>query len=77
MSRKDITIPVRMLSLSPDLVRRLRGDMTQAALAKRAGIARHTVMRIENGQAESVTVSTINRLAKALGVDADKLVTFK
>lgn len=66
-----------MLTLSPELVRRLRGTMTQAALAKRAGIARHTVMRIESGEAKSVTVDTINRLAKALDVDADKLVTFK
>jgi transcriptional regulator with XRE-family HTH domain len=66
-----------MISLLPDMVRRLRGEMTQAALAKRAGIARHTVLRIENDQAESVTLKTINRLAQALGVDADKLVTFR
>jgi transcriptional regulator with XRE-family HTH domain len=77
MSRNRATLGVKMISLLPDMVRRLRGEMTQAALAKRAGIARHTVLRIENDQAESVTLKTINRLAQALGVDADKLVTFK
>jgi transcriptional regulator with XRE-family HTH domain len=68
---------VKMITLESNLVRRLRGDMTQSELAKRAGVARHTVMRIENDQAKSVTLDTINRLAKALGVDADKLVAFK
>jgi transcriptional regulator with XRE-family HTH domain len=77
MSRNRATLGVKMISLLPDMVRRLRGEMTQAALAKRAGIARHTVLRIENDQAESVTLKTINRLAQALGVDADKLVTFR
>jgi DNA-binding Xre family transcriptional regulator len=35
-----------------------------------------TINRIEQGHAESVTFETVNRLAKALMVDADVLVTF-
>ena len=77
MSRNRATIPVKMIAILPDIVRRLRGEMTQAELAQRAGVARHTVLRIENGRADSVTFDTLNRLAKALGVDADKLVTFR
>ena len=77
MSRNRATITVKMIAILPDIVRRLRGEMTQAELAQRAGVARHTVLRIENGRADSVTFDTLNRLAKALGVDADKLVTFR
>lgn len=65
-----------MITILPDMVRRLRGEMSQDRLAKLAGVARHTVMRIENEQAKSVTFDTVNRLADALGVDADKLVEF-
>jgi transcriptional regulator with XRE-family HTH domain len=65
-----------MITILPDMVKRLRGEMTQDALARKAGIARHTIMRIENGRAHSVTFDTVNRLAEALGVDTDKLVDF-
>jgi len=34
-------------------------------------------MRLESGDVESVTFDTVNRLAKALNVDADVLVTFE
>lgn len=58
------------------MLTRSRGAMTQTALAAKAGVARATVNRIENGHAESVTFETVNRIADALGIDADVLVTF-
>ena len=51
--------------------------MTQADLARKAGVSRHTIMRIESGDVDSVTFDTVNRLAKALNVDAEVLVTFE
>lgn len=66
-----------MIALRPGALKRLRGDTSQSALARKADVARMTVRRIESGEAESVTFETINKLAKALGVDADMLVTFE
>ncbi len=66
-----------MIQLRPDALRKWRAEMTQAELAKKAGVSRHTVMRLESGDADSVTFETVNRLAKALHVDADVLVTFE
>lgn len=62
-----------MIQLRPDALKKWRADMTQAELAKRAGVSRHTVMRIEAGEDQNVTFETVNRLAKALQVDADVL----
>lgn len=66
-----------MIQLRPDALKKWRAEMTQAELAKRAGVSRHTVMRLEAGDSASVTFETVNRLARALKVDADVLVTFE
>jgi transcriptional regulator with XRE-family HTH domain len=50
--------------------RRLR-RLTAAQVADRAGISRHTVMRIENG--EGASMENVLRVARALGV-LDSLV---
>ena len=75
MSRKDY-IPVKMIGLRPDALKKWRADMTQADLAKKAGVSRATINRIEQGHADSVNFETVNKLARALNVDADVLVTF-
>jgi transcriptional regulator with XRE-family HTH domain len=51
--------------------RRLR-RLTAAQVAERAGLSRHTVMRLENGQGASL--ENLLRVARALGV-LDSLVT--
>jgi transcriptional regulator with XRE-family HTH domain len=66
-----------MIQLRPDALKKWRAEMTQAELARKAGVSRATINRIEQGHAESVTFETVNRLAKALNVDADVLVTFE
>lgn len=53
--------------------RRLALGMTQAELAKLAGISRHHVMRIEAAEQEP-TLGVIERLAKALRVKPSKLI---
>jgi transcriptional regulator with XRE-family HTH domain len=54
--------------LSEDLVtwRKLRG-LTQAQLADRAGIARDTLSRLENGES-GVSLETVLRVLRALGL---------
>jgi transcriptional regulator with XRE-family HTH domain len=70
-----------MLTLRPGAVEawRKQKKLTQAELAKRAGISRATVIRIEQEGADtaSLTFDTVNKLAAALEQDADALVTFR
>lgn len=52
---------------------RERALLTQAELAERAGLQRVTVNRIETGATEA-RISTVRRLAAALGVDPGALM---
>jgi transcriptional regulator with XRE-family HTH domain len=47
--------------------------LSHAALAKRAGLAREYVLRLEAGQ-QDPSLSTLTALAKALGVRVTKLL---
>jgi transcriptional regulator with XRE-family HTH domain len=67
----------KMIRLRPEALRKWRGEMTQAELAAKAGVSRATINRIEQGHAQSVTFEVINKLARALSMDADVLVTFE
>ena len=51
---------------------RLRGNMTQTALARRVGVSRVTIFRYEHGLSVP-DVLTANALAKALGVTLAQL----
>ena len=51
---------------------RLAQDMTQETLAKRAGLATRTVIRIESG--EDARVGTISALAQALGISVSDIL---
>jgi transcriptional regulator with XRE-family HTH domain len=46
--------------------------MEQAELAEKAGLARYTIIRLENG--ERASVRTIRRLARALRVSPETLM---
>jgi len=72
----------RMIAFLPEAVRAWRKErgMTQDQLAKKAGVSRVTVVRVEALESEdvnSVTLDTVNKLAKALGQAADKFVAFR
>lgn len=54
-------------------LREARG-WSQSELAGRAGVSRLTVINIESGKSKGVDFSTLEGLAKALGVDAGYLV---
>ncbi len=69
---------VKMIKLRPGALEQLRKgkEWGVGKLATAAEVSRQTIYRIEQGKAESVTLETINKLARALGQDADVLVTF-
>ena len=47
--------------------------LSQAAIAKRAGLSREYVLRLEAGQ-QDPSLSTLTALAKALGVPVTRLL---
>ena len=71
-SRTPIAVANGQRRMGEDLAtwRRLR-RLTAVQVADRAGISRHTVMRLENG--EGATMENLLRVARALGV-LDQLV---
>lgn len=48
-------------------IERARKDWTKSELAEKAGVARKTLSKIENGTAKNVRITTIEKIAKALG----------
>ncbi|MCU7381052.1 helix-turn-helix transcriptional regulator [Clostridiales Family XIII bacterium ASD5510] len=48
--------------------------ISQSELAKKSGVGRVTINRIENGEVDTITSRTLVRLAKALNVSTDTLI---
>lgn len=67
VSRAPIAVANGMRRIGEDLAtwRRLR-RLTASQVADRAGVSRHTVMRLENGEGASLEI--VLRVARALGV---------
>ena len=55
---------------------RAERDWTQQRLAEEAGIAATSVVRLEKGEIARPRVSTLKKLADALGIDARELTNF-
>ncbi len=53
---------------------RRRAALTQEELAKRAGVGVATIARIEGGDIEEPRVSTLRKLAEALGMEPRNLL---
>jgi transcriptional regulator with XRE-family HTH domain len=70
------TFPDAMMTPVRLRVRELREaqKISQVALAELAGIRRATLSAIETGQTKGVDFDTLDRLARALGVDAALLI---
>ena len=56
-----------------ETVKRLRKErnMTQEVLAKKAGISRATLSKLENGQIAQISVVTLNDILNHLGYELD------
>jgi transcriptional regulator with XRE-family HTH domain len=54
---------------------RVRQDMTQEVLARRAGITQGHLSKIESGERPNPSVTTLKRLARALDVSVATLLS--
>lgn len=52
---------------------RRRMDITQEDLAEKSGVSRATISYLESGAATDTTVSTLTKLADALGLEVSEL----
>mgnify|MGYP003292697856 CR=1 FL=1 len=52
---------------------RRQKDITQNELAKKSGVSRATISYLESGVATDATVSTLTKLASALGISVREL----
>lgn len=57
-------------------IRKEKG-LTQAELAKRTGISRATISRLENGTQKDLMVGNLNRIAEALECKVSDLICEK
>src|ERR671916_695945 len=69
------TIPLRMRFLGDEL-KRLRNErfLSQRDLAQKAGVSPTTIMHLETGESTDPRLSTVRKVAEALGVDPNSLV---
>lgn len=54
---------------------RLKRGLTQNELGEKTDISEHRISQIENGKC-NLTLKTVNRIAKELGISAVKLFNF-
>lgn len=53
---------------------RIKKDLAQEKLARMADISTATIVKIESGVAKEPTITTVAKIANALGVSIDELV---
>ncbi|MBT9170891.1 MAG: hypothetical protein DDT18_01244 [Actinobacteria bacterium] len=54
---------------------RQQKKISQDRLSKKADLALNTIVKIETGENPNPTLETLQKIAKALGVSVDKLLT--
>ena len=54
-------------------IERIKNDWTQSDLANASGIGLSTVVKIEKGNIDNVSVSILKKISKALGVPVAEL----
>ena len=52
---------------------RKKKGMTQEELSERSGVSRATICALENGRNKGVSISTLTKIAEALGVKTEKI----
>lgn len=70
---EEATMHLRLAHLIEDL--RSKSGLTQAQLAKKAGVSQPMIARLERGDQDRIpTLSTINKIFGALGYEVDLVV---
>lgn len=54
-------------------IARIKKHLTQEELAKRSGISRNLISKVENGNMEKISYEKMNKIAKVLGVSVKEL----
>ena len=67
---------VTPLALRIKEIRDVKG-WSQAELARRSGVPQPTISRLEAGQSDSVSLTNLEKLAKALGCDPGYMIVKK
>lgn len=64
------------MAIIADNVRKARkkSGLSQDKLAREAGVAYNTIVKIESGENKNPTIETLRNIAKALGVSVDELI---
>ena len=67
------------MELNIDVIKRLMAEklLTQDSLSKKAKLSPTTVSLLMSGKRRSPNISTVSKLAKALGVKPQKIIIFK
>lgn len=55
---------------------RLENGMTQADVAKKAGIGLNRYAIVERGEAENITINKLEKIVKALGIKGSDIISF-
>jgi transcriptional regulator with XRE-family HTH domain len=55
---------------------RLEKGMTQAGVAKKAGIGLNRYAIVERGEAENITINKLEKIVKALGIKGSDVISF-
>jgi transcriptional regulator with XRE-family HTH domain len=55
---------------------RLEKGMTQAEVAKKAGIGTNRYAVVERGEAENITINKLEKIVKALGIKGSDILPF-
>lgn len=55
---------------------RLEKGMTQAEVAKKAGIGTNRYAVVERGEAENITINKLEKIVKALGIKGTDILPF-
>ncbi len=70
----EASMHLRVAHLIEDL--RIKAGLTQAQLAKKAGVSQPMIARLERGDQDRIpTLSTINKVFRALGYEVDLVVS--
>lgn len=69
--------PKKSLPAIAKNIRKLRNKIgiSQDKLSKLADVSFHTITKIEAGETPNPTIDTVKKIAKALGVGVDDLIT--
>lgn len=65
------------MAIIADNVRKARkkAGLSQDKLAREAGVAYNTVVKIESGENKNPTIETLRSIAKALNVSVDEIIS--